>query len=103
MPVVLPAPGGACNTAQALSARVLCNRSSTVATGRPIHGKLSKLFYFPDMDSFDSDKSAMYINAKKQVDLQGYLNHLPAAPLQKNAYDANNFCRTCRVEANMRR
>jgi hypothetical protein len=71
MQVVLPAPGGACSTAQKLSASVLCNRSRTASTGRPIHGKLSKFYYFLDRNSFDSDRSTMHKNAKKQFDLQG--------------------------------
>ena len=53
MQVVLPAPGGACRTAQGLSASVFCNGSRTVATERPVHGKLSKFNYFLDWDSFD--------------------------------------------------
>ncbi len=72
MQVVLPAPGGACSTAQALFASVLCKRSRTVVTGRPFHGKLSKFYYyFLDWDSFDYDISAMRKNAKKQMNLQG--------------------------------
>jgi hypothetical protein len=71
MQVVLPAPGGACNTAQALFARVLCKRSRTAFTGRPIHGKPFKFYYFLNWDSFDYDRSALHKNVKKQIDLQG--------------------------------
>ena len=53
MQVVLPAPGGACNTAQALFASVLCKRSRTASTGRPIHGKLFKFYNFLKCDSLD--------------------------------------------------
>ena len=70
MPVVLPAPGGACNTAQAMSASVLCKQSRIVAMGRFFHGK--------PFNSIASLKwicsiGQRYINAKEQFDKQGFM------------------------------
>ena len=53
MQVVLPAPGGACNTAQALSANVLCNRYRIVPIGRFFHGKPFNFYCFLKRDLFD--------------------------------------------------
>ncbi len=53
MQVVLPAPGGACSTAQALSASALCNRSRIVAIGRFFHGKPFNFYCFLKRDLFD--------------------------------------------------